>query len=112
MNDADQKRAIAAAAAAEIQAVLDALRAAGETVAESTGYSVLAPEPRSVMDARRGDLQALLAQVRAGERALKLALGWVHPGGDTLGNVLKVIPLDAATELTEALRACGLLGEP
>lgn len=108
MNDSEMKRLMAATAAIQLAEAVDAMRRIGEEVEQATGHRVISPERPQITDARRGDLERMLGRVRAGERALTLALGWVGPK-DTLGRVLKVIPADAADELTAALVEAGLL---
>lgn len=86
------------------------LREADNAYAAITGDHLLAPEPRSILDASRSNLEDLLTQCRLADRALTLALGWVGPN-NTLGRVFKTAPTDAVTELSEALRVAGLFPE-
>jgi len=107
-NDTELKRRMAALAAIALQETIDACRQVADETERVTGHRIASPERVSVTDASRADLERMLAQVVAGEHALRLALGWVVPG-TTLGNMMKTMPEAAATELTAALVACGLL---
>ncbi len=63
-GDDELKRRMAAAAAVQIGEVIRAAREVGEAVEQTTGYRVVSPGRPSIMDARRPDLEHLLAQVR------------------------------------------------
>lgn len=99
---------LVALVSAQFADALETMRAADQRLFELTGRRALSPERPSITDATRADLERMLAQVLAGEHALRLALGWVVPGS-TLGNLMKTIPSDAADQLATALTAAGLL---
>jgi hypothetical protein len=101
-----ERREIARRAAAVLACSVDAIEDAAREVERETGHKVLRRRPQ-MSDATRGDLEELLAQVRAAEEALTLALQWVGLR-DRLGSVLKRMPKAASVELAEKLRQAGL----
>lgn len=106
MTPEEEKREVARRAAAILACSVDALEDAARQVEAETGQRVLRRRPQ-MSDATRADIEQLLAQVRAAEDALQLALQWVGMR-DRLGAVLKTMPRAAAVELAEKLRAAGL----
>lgn len=106
MTPDEEKRQIARRAAAVLACSLDVVEQAALEVERETGQRVLRRRPQ-MSDASRGDLEELLAQVRAADEALTLALQWVGMR-DRLGAVLKRMPKEAAAELAQKLREAGL----
>lgn len=106
MTPEQERKEIARRAAAVLQCSLDVIEETAREVERETGQRVLRRRPQ-MSDATRRDLEELLAQVRAAEEALTLALQWVGLR-DRLGAVLKRMPKEAAAELAEKLRAAGL----
>jgi hypothetical protein len=101
------------------RAALERLQHAHEVAVESvvsevqqhTGERLLVRRP-GVLDASFADLAAMEAQTEHYAAAMALIRQWMH-AADTrsLGSVLKVIPAQVAHEITDHLRAAGVLAE-
>lgn len=112
MDDAERSALIneGRAAVAEVTALADRVtEAIVARIAEETGEKILVRRP-GVLDARYGDLLGLEAQAQAYGAAMALIRQWLLPHDPRrLGDLLKVIPADVAEEITEHLRAAGVL---
>lgn len=109
--NSDERKSVARAAAAHLQAAVEDLREAAREVEARTGHRVIRPEPIPITDATRADLENAKAALLDMLSAVDESLRWVGPNS-TLGRTLKVMPQDAARELTESLVRAELIERP
>jgi hypothetical protein len=97
-----------------LRAIEDVRRYADETVqriALACGVSgeQISVRPPGVMDAAFTDLARMEDQARHFTAAMALVRQWMLPSDTrSLGNVMKVIPVDVADRITEHLQAAGI----
>lgn len=87
------------------------VRQIAQYVQGATGQQIAEAGPRpSVMDARFADLARMETQAQHFVAAMALIRQWMIPADKrSLGNVMKVIPVDVADRITEHLQAAGVL---
>ena len=80
-------------------------------VQQHTGERLLVRRP-ALLDASFADLAAMEAQTEHYAAAMALVRQWMHVTDTrSLGSVLKVIPAQVAHEITDHLRAAGVLAD-
>lgn len=110
-----EREALLAAGYAALERLQHAHEVAVESVVsevqQHTGERLLVRRP-ALLDASFADLAAMEAQTEHYAAAMALIRPWMH-AADTrsLGSVLKVIPAQVAHEITDHLRAAGVLPE-
>lgn len=113
-DDRDQAEVLAAgyAALAQLQYAHEvAMETVVNEVRQQTGERLLVRQP-GVMDATLRDLAGMELQTQHFAAAMKLIRQWLLPtDGRPLGSLLKVIPAEVAHEVTDHLRAAGVLAD-
>ena len=104
-SDAD--RELAEFSAQELQEAINVALDVAARVEMVTGVQIIQRKP-GIMDAKRADVERMLAQVRAAERTFEQLLTWLGPNA-SIGRILKTVPAEVARSLQRGLADAGLL---